>query len=983
MKVLFQYTKKRPGLFRRSNRLIWLLGVFLWSSTAIRAQCTPTISYIQGANGLVNFTASTSFTNTSTSIWTWNFGDASAPFTGTGSVGMFPSHAYTVNGTYIVSGTMTAFSPTCSTPFSLAISVTTNTNCPLSPSFAVTQNTNGVVAFSNLSTGTAASVSYNWNLGNTQTTSVQSPTTTYSANGTYTVTLFASNNSTPACTNSYVAAVTITNVNACSLVSNFIFSQGSNGFVSFTNTSAGTASSTTYTWNFGNSLTSSLTSPAINYTANGTYTVSLTANNNSTATCINTKTAVITINSICTLTAAISPTLGSNGTVSYTAVHNGTAVSYNWSNGSTVQATSMSYTANGVYTVTVTVNSFSPACTATAVSSVTVNNVCNLSASFTVVQGSNGLVNFNNLSTATTSSTTYSWNFGNSQTSTLTSPAITYTANGLYLVTLTANNNTTPSCISTNTLLVNVGSVCTLTAAVSSTYGPNGQVALAAVNNGTNPTYAWSFGAVQPTANLSFSVNGTYTVGVVVTTTAPACSATAIAGLTISNVCNLNASLSVVQGTGGIVSFSNLSTGASPTLTTYKWYFGDGDSSSVNSPVHTYSVNGTYTVLLKATNGSTACASTYTTVIVVTSNCYLSGSFSYSVNSSGVVSFSNTSSGTFSFTSYGWSLGHSSGGNPGTSTLSNVSHLYPNGTYTVTLSITNSSFCAVNVSSVITISSCSVSAGISHTAGVSGTYSFQSPPTTTASGTNYQWNFGDGGLSNNPNPVHTYINAGTHYVSLILSNAGNSLCVSSATQAVNVTNVSCTANSGFSIVPTTTAQYWNAIPSYPYNITNAVWSWGDNSSSSGLYTSHQYSTQGQYNICLSVTVSCGATASTCSTYSVYKPAQGIINVNVLPPPTHLEIMGISQDQGLSQKEMIVFPNPGKGLFTLKSVNSAFDPGELNVTDMNGRIVKSSRLTNQVSGEVMIDLRDQAEGVYILSVRDEVGLTYRKLIIKKD
>ena len=63
----------------------------------------------------------------------------------------------------------------------------------------------------------------------------------------------------------------------------------------------------------------------------------------------------------------------------------------------------------------------------------------------------------------------------------------------------------------------------------------------------------------------------------------------------------------------------------------------------------------------------------------------------------------------------------------------------------------------------------------------------------------------------------------------------SSLCVSSATQAVNVTNVSCTANSGFSIVPTTTAQYWNAIPSYPYNITNAVWSWGDNSSSRALH----------------------------------------------------------------------------------------------------------------------------------------------------
>ena len=99
------------------------------------------------------------------------------------------------------------------------------------------------------------------------------------------------------------------------------------------------------------------------------------------------KTAVITINSICTLTAAISPTLGSNGTVSYTAVHNGTAVSYNWSNGSTVRATKHElHRKRCLYGHCHRQLLFTGVKTATAVSSVTVNNVCNLSASFTVVR---------------------------------------------------------------------------------------------------------------------------------------------------------------------------------------------------------------------------------------------------------------------------------------------------------------------------------------------------------------------------------------------------------------------------------------------------------------------------------------------------------------------------------------------------------------------------------------------------------------------
>jgi len=43
---------------------------------------------------------------------------------------------------------------------------------------------------------------------------------------------------------------------------------------------------------------------------------------------------------------------------------------------------------------------------------------------------------------------------------------------------------------------------------------------------------------------------------------------------------------------GSQVSFQNNSSGA----TTHKWYFGDGDSSTLASPVHTYATNGTYTV---------------------------------------------------------------------------------------------------------------------------------------------------------------------------------------------------------------------------------------------------------------------------------------------------------------------------------------------------------------------------------------------------
>ena len=47
------------------------------------------------------------------------------------------------------------------------------------------------------------------------------------------------------------------------------------------------------------------------------------------------------------------------------------------------------------------------------------------------------------------------------------------------------------------------------------------------------------------------------------------------------------------------VNFTNLTPGTN----TYLWDFGDGTTSTATNPVHTYTVSGTYTVKLTATNG--------------------------------------------------------------------------------------------------------------------------------------------------------------------------------------------------------------------------------------------------------------------------------------------------------------------------------------------------------------------------------------------
>jgi hypothetical protein len=60
------------------------------------------------------------------------------------------------------------------------------------------------------------------------------------------------------------------------------------------------------------------------------------------------------------------------------------------------------------------------------------------------------------------------------------------------------------------------------------------------------------------------------------------------------------AGFTFVNGASGMVTFTNSSTNAS----TYAWTFGDGGVSTDENPVHTYTANGKYEVVLTASNGT-------------------------------------------------------------------------------------------------------------------------------------------------------------------------------------------------------------------------------------------------------------------------------------------------------------------------------------------------------------------------------------------
>ncbi len=431
----------------------------------------------------------------------------------------------------------------------------------------------------------------------------------------------------------------------------------------------------------------------------------------------------------------------------------------------------------------------------------------------------------------------------------------------------------------------------------------------------------------------------------------------------------------------GIVTFTATAPGANSITATYYWQFGDGSTTYTATggaglfANHTYTANGTYTVNVFVMSLPT-CSTSAIGVVTVTNStsnpCNLGASFSRTLGANGMVNYTNLSTNTVSGTTYTWNFGDG-----GTSNAVHPSHTYTsNGFFITTLIASNNTSVActgtVQVATTVTNVPCSINAAFTHTYGVNGNVMF----TSTSTGTNtsigvYQWSFGDGGSSSQANPSHIYTN-GTYTVHLVaLSSSVSPTCLDSATAVLTITNNTCTANANFSLVPTGTPKNWWAIPANTVNIAAASWSWGDGATSNTLMTSHQYSVAGMYSICLSVTAACGSTATSCSSYSIFKASESsqVYNVSVVG----------SNPTAIDERNLVAFdmmPNPANDLVTLKFADASIDKVVIVVTDLTGKQVLT------VNGKSTVDVSGLQSGVYLLKASAGQSSATKMLVITR-
>ena len=263
---------------------------------------------------------------------------------------------------------VTTWNPGSTGTVSFSVSGSDSVNvCPVAD-FSATPTSGAAplsVQFTDASTGTVTSRS--WDFGDGGTSTEQNPSHTYSSAGTYTVSLTATGplgNDTKTRT-SYITASSQPVAAPTADFSATPTSGAAPLTVQFTN--ATTGSVTSWSWSFGDGGTSAEQNPSHTYNSTGIYTVSLTAtgpggSNTKTRTSYVTVTAPSQpVQPVAAPTADFSATPTSGAaplTVQFTNATTGSVTSWSWSFGdggtSAEQNPSHTYNSTGIYTVSLT-----------------------------------------------------------------------------------------------------------------------------------------------------------------------------------------------------------------------------------------------------------------------------------------------------------------------------------------------------------------------------------------------------------------------------------------------------------------------------------------------------------------------------------------------------------------------------------------------------------------------------------------------------
>jgi PKD repeat protein len=296
--------------------------------------------------------------------------------------------------------------------------------------------------------------------------------------------------------------------------------------------------------------------------------------------------------------------------------------------------------------------------------------------------------------------------------------------------------------------------------------------------------------------------------------------------------------------TGAGVSFINQTN----SLANFKWFFGDGDTSVLLSPIHIYTTAGKYIVKLIAKNNAGCTDSIFDSINIIESPIA-----NFTMNQKigcGPLSVSFTNNSTGYNNTYGWSTGN--GSTYTTSIPPTIIYPKPyknDSIFIVQLTATNQCGSKIYTDSIIVKALPKTAFGLNSSTGCS-PFNLNIVNISSGSANNYFWNFGDGNTSNLINPIsHLYfaINHDSIYTLQLIAN--NSCGADTQIQSILVHPNSLTSLISFSPMQGC-APFTTTFTAYATGATSLYWNFGNGNFSTQSPSTQTYTSQGNYTIYL-------------------------------------------------------------------------------------------------------------------------------------
>ncbi|MEZ4933489.1 MAG: PKD domain-containing protein [Saprospiraceae bacterium] len=591
--------------------------------------------------------------------------------------------------------------------------------------------------------------------------------------------------------------------------------------------------------------------------------------------------------------------------------------------------------------------------------------------------------------------TSWLWDFGDGNTSTDQNPSHTFASAGTYTVCLTVTNDFGSNGPKCQAVSVPYSPIADFSYTVNSL-----SVNFTDLSVGDPDTWEWDFGdgntsTLQNPTHM-YAANGDYTV----------CLISSNQGGSSPSVCkNISSGISAPVADFSftvfsiVVNFTDLSVGNPDT---WEWNFGDGNTSTLQNPVHVYNANGDYTVCLISSNQGGSSPSVCKNILVGMSPV---ADFSFVVNGLNV-DFTDLSTGNPD--AWEWDFGD---GN--TSTVQNPTHVYAAiGDYTVCFVASDLGFSSPSVCK-------NISVGIAPSADFNFTVlglEVTLQDLSANSPTDWQWTFGDGNSSTQQNPVHVYGAIGSYEICLVASNTfGTS---AAACKMVMVGGIP-EPDFSFSVnlYEATFTDLSSNIPS------DWAWDFGDGNQSNEQNPVHVYASNGTYNVCLTASNTIGQSMASCKNVTIAVSPLALFSAEVtdftvaltdlsenqptawawdfgdgnqstIQNPTHsyaaigdynvcltvsnsagmdsacalVQIVVGSALEELGFGKLLVFPNPFVDqTFITTTEHKLPADAQVEIVDAQGRLVATSNINASSTG-FSIDASDWLPGLYFFSVK---------------